>query len=352
MAFPLVIDVREACAAKRTGKGQWTYGFVTELLTRGVDPLLMTDGPLPSEWNAFHPGVQLIEKKGILWHLAVLKSLRSMGDAFYLSPTSTIVPAFAPSSIRVLPVIHDLIAFRPEPHDRKARFIERLTVPRAVTKAKHLFTVSESTKHDVSERFPASTGKISVVYAGPHDARPEASQPDGKTILCIATLCPRKNQLRLLQAFAALPDALRQSSKLILAGDRGWNDEEILDLVKRTPGGEWVGYIDDAAYARLLSTCTVFAFPSLYEGFGIPVLDAMQRGIPVLTSSRGSLAEVVGDAALLADPENVSSLASGLEKLLTDANLRGQLSAKGKERAAQFSWKRSVDLFLQALNQL
>jgi glycosyltransferase involved in cell wall biosynthesis len=108
--------------------------------------------------------------------------------------------------------------------------------------------------------------------------------------------------------------------------------------------------VSDDEYEKLLSSCTVFAMPSLYEGFGLQVLDAMQRGIPVLTSHAGSLAEVAGDAAFVVDPESVSSISDGLVKLLTRQQLRETLKHEGPKRAAQYSWKRTVDLFLEALD--
>ncbi len=353
------IDVREACAPSRTGKGQWTYGFVNELLSRDLALTLCTNRALPDEWGkmiALHPDrlhVRTDASKGLLWHWRMAQYfLRSSAIDTYISPVSYIVPFLVGKRKNVIPVVHDLIAFRHEPHDRKATFIERFTLMRAVFSACRIFTVSESTKKDLLQKFPTlSPENVSPVFAGPvfHDDQKNTS--DGKTILCIATLCPRKNQLNLIKAFASLPSAVREQSRLVLVGKRGWQDDEIVRLASETSGVEWLSYLSDAECDALMRTAAVFAFPSLYEGFGMPLLDAFRIGLPVLASHRGSLSEVAGDAALLIDPENIESMCTGLVWLLTDQKLRTVLREKGYLRAKNFSWKRTVDLCVAALSR-
>lgn len=345
MTNTLVIDVREACRPQRTGKGQWTYGFVSELLRRKFPMTLVTDRDLPDGWknaNGMH-----ISGSGIRWHWKVVRWLKNQANVTYLSPTSYLVPAFAPRTVRCIPVIHDLIAFHDEPHDRKATLIERWTLPRVIRRCDCLCTISESTKKDLLARYPdLDPERVTPIFAGPLHPHPEKSQPDRKTILCVATLCPRKNQLRLICSFAQLPEDLRSTHRLVLAGGRGWQDAEIVRAARETPGVEWLGYIDGKQYESLLSTCTVFALPSLYEGFGMQILDALQRGVPVLTSDRGSLKELADGAAQIVDPESTESISRGLEELLRDAPFRSGLAEKGRRRAALYSWRRTVDLFL------
>lgn len=347
----IAIDVREACRAKRTGKAQWTYGFVSELVRRGEPLLLIADTQVPPGWDVPSVQVHRITRTGMWWHIAAVSFLRQSKDIrCYVSPTSYIVPALLGSSVRHVPVVHDLIAFRGEPHDTKATLIERLTLGRAVRFASHVLTVSESTKQDLIARYPSLDPQlITPVFAGP--MRPDAplNAPDGTTILCVATLAPRKNQERLINAFASLPEEIRQGHRLVLAGGRGWHDDAIIALARSTPGVEWVGHVEDAEYERLLGSCDAFALPSLYEGFGMQILDALQRGIPVLTSDRGSLTEVAGDAALVVDPESVESIADGLRRLLTESALRDQLRRNAPLQAKRFSWERTVDLFLKAI---
>lgn len=350
------IDVREACSPVRTGKGQWTHGFVTELLKRNIDLTLFTDAPLPEEWKTLivsHRGVCAVHKnelKGLSWHRdAAAHFLKKKDMDAYLSPVSFIVPFLVGKKKKCIPVVHDLIAFRGEPHDRKAVFIERLTLKRAVKSAQLVLAVSETSRRDLLYRYPfLRPEKVATVYAGSSSV-PAVQSKEGSSVVMVSTLSPRKNQKRLIEAYAGLPADLRKKHPLILIGGRGWNDDDIVALAKKTDGVEWKGYVSEAEREACLADAMVVALPSLYEGFGLPVLDAMNAGVPVLTSDVGSMKEVSGDAAMLADPESVESIRTGLASLLTDAALRESLRTKGFLRAKEFSWKRSADLFLEAL---
>ncbi|MDB4977938.1 MAG: AprM [Candidatus Peribacteria bacterium] len=350
----VAIDVREACKAERTGKGQWVYGLMTELLARNFPVTCFTDTPLPFGWQEAGAVQVLIPFSGWKWHMRVASLLRNQSHStVYVSPTSYLVPYLLRRRFPYVPVVHDLIAFRKEPHNRKARFIERLTLSRTLQNARHIFTVSASTKKDLLAQYPSlSSHHVTPVFAGPMHASSEPSKPGGNTIVCVATLCPRKNQVRLIQAYALLPEYLRARYRLVLAGSRGWQDDDILQLIDSTPGVEWKKYITDAEYGQLLGSATVFALPSLYEGFGLPVLDALACGVPVLTSDRGSLREVAGDAAYMVNPESVESIAHGLERLLVEQTLRERLSAAGPAQAAHFTWQRTADTVISVLEQI
>lgn len=347
----IAIDIREACREHPTGKGVWIIGCLTELLLTTDTYSLLTDAPLPREWETL-PNVRVVRlRHGCLWHLRCARWLRHTQPDWYLSPTSCLVPALVGRTVRTAIVVHDLIAFRAEPHAWKPRMLERLFLPRAVGCAGAVLCASHATRHDLLARFAHVRGERCIaVHAGPATSAPRANTPDNRTIACIATLCPRKNQLRLIEAYALLPDSLRSQFRLVLAGGRGWQDAGILRMAERTAGVEWRGYVSSDAYDALLAACTVFAYPSLYEGFGLPVLDALQRGAAVLTSSRGSLGEVAGDAALLVDPEDAQSIAHGLEQLLTDTALRDALRARAPLHAARYTWKRTASLVRDALS--
>jgi len=350
----IAVDIREALRTCRTGKGVWVFGLIQELLTRDITIMFLTDTPVPASWKSGRSQELLITGRGLMWHIRAAAALKNIADLdAYLSTVSYIIPAIFGKKIPCVTVIHDLIAFRNEPHDRKAVWIERLTLGFALQKSKKILTISESTKHDLLARYPAlDSRKVTTVFAGPLREDAPANHPTGNFILCAATLCPRKNQKRLIQAFAALPEIIRSHTELILIGGRGWHDQDIIDLVLKTPGVIWKNYVDDREYEELLNTCTIFALPSLYEGFGMPILDAMQRGIPVLTSDRGSLKEVAGEAALIVDPDDTTSIAQGLQTLLTERNLQETLRKKGPLQAKKFTWKRTADLIISSLNQL
>lgn len=351
----LVVDAREACKAKKAGKAMWTYAFIDELLKRDIHLKFLSDFPLPPEWQTKNLELEVFQT-GFKWHLKAVtdfkKSCKNNGQ-IYISPTSYLVPYLLGKKYPYLPIIHDLIAFQHEPHDKKAKFIERLTLSKTVKNARHICVNSATTKRDLLKRFAfLEADNISVIYAGPLTKVNSRQKQEEKYILHIGTLCPRKNQLRLIQAYTQLPDILRKEYKLILAGDRGWHDNEIIRLAKSTPGVEWRGYLPTKDCQDLLEACTVFAWPSLYEGFGMPVLDALRLGVPVLTSEKGSLKEITGDCAMHVNPESIGSIREGLQFLLTNQNLRKDLRLHGPRQADKFSWKRTVDLFLRATREI
>src|SRR3989344_6282555 len=207
----IAIDNREATSERKTGKGQWAYGFVQELQRRiGCTAILYgyrtASQQLSTESFSRSP----------LWHLRVAWDVWrkwKRGDIdMYMSPTSFIVPALIGKWVPCVPIVHDLIAFRrDEQHDRKARWIERWTLGRALRFAKFICTNSESTKQDLLKRYPfLHPDAIAVIFAGPTSKETGTHAPDGHTILCIATLCPRKNQLRLIEAYKRLSSPLRK----------------------------------------------------------------------------------------------------------------------------------------------
>ena|SRR5690242_10113026 len=137
--------------------------------------------------------------------------------------------------------------------------------------------------------------------------------------------------------------------QLVIAGRPGWAYGDTLDRIRKEPGVRYLGHVDEPTLSALYESAAVLAFPSLYEGFGLPLLEAMARGLPAVVSKAGALPELAGDAAVLVDPEDVSSIEVGLEKALTDKALRERLSSAGKERAQRFTWERSAEVTREAL---
>nr|WP_256502708.1 glycosyltransferase family 1 protein [Desulfuromonas sp. KJ2020] len=162
-------------------------------------------------------------------------------------------------------------------------------------------------------------------------------------VLFVGSIEPRKNLLRLLQAYQLLSDRLRREVKLVLAGFRGWENREVMAILKKLEGDvHYLGYVTEQDLAALYNLADLFVYPSLYEGFGLPPLEAMACGCPVLVSRIASLPEVCGEAAAYLDPENVEEMTAELTRLLEDGTARGQLATKGLERAQLFSWERSA----------
>lgn len=162
-------------------------------------------------------------------------------------------------------------------------------------------------------------------------------------ILFVGSIEPRKNLLRLMRAYLALDVRLRREFKLVLVGFKGWENREILELLSKAKGDIlYTGFVSEQELGEIYNLATLFVFPSVYEGFGLPVLEAMACGCPVVASSVASLPEVCGDAALLVDPLDEASIADGLSRLVAGESLRRELRRKGLERAALFTWEKSA----------
>jgi glycosyltransferase involved in cell wall biosynthesis len=170
-------------------------------------------------------------------------------------------------------------------------------------------------------------------------------------VLAAGTLEPRKNLERLLDAWAQLAPALRDAHELVLVGPAGWEADSILGRA-RGAGVRITGYVPDEELAALYGGCELFCYPSLYEGFGLPVLEAMRAGAPVITSNVSSLPEVAGDAAVMVDPLSVDAIGSAIARLLVDPDERARLRNAGRARAAAFSWERTASELRDVLRRI
>lgn len=257
--------------------------------------------------------------------------------------------------------IHDLTTILfPEQHTRLNRLVHARRLRWVARNASQIIAISNCTQKDFVARYRVGESRINVVYhargqgdEASHEggladlSRVRATYALGDTpyILSVGTIEPRKNHVRLLSAFEALSDRF-QNVHLVLVGGLGWHSAPIVQRLKKSPVRDRVHYLGPVPEADLIALyggATVFAFPSLYEGFGLPLLEAMAAGAPVLTSQVSSLPEVAGDAAVLVDPLSVDSIRLGLEQMLHDDSLRARLSARGKERDREFTWRRTAE---------
>jgi glycosyltransferase involved in cell wall biosynthesis len=219
-----------------------------------------------------------------------------------------------------------------------------------VKRADRVIAVSEATRRDLIEFYQTPPAKISVIY---HGVSPEFRPVQEKErllavrykygldqrpfILSVGTIQPRKNYQRLVQAFASI----NQPLSLVIAGSEGWNCDDVYREVEKLGLADRVyfpGFVAEEDLPVLLSAATLFGYPSLYEGFGLPVLEAMACGTPIVAANQSSLPEVVGDAGLTVDPTDVAALATAITRLLDDPSLRERLSAAGLAQAARFTW--------------
>ncbi len=256
-----------------------------------------------------------------------------------------------------LVTIHDMTLFiTPRFHRFKKLVLDRTLVPHVARRAARIITVSKSARNDIVRYLKVPKEKVHVIMNAVSPAfKPVVDKAsldavcaryglDVPYVLYVGTIEPRKNLTRLIQAFAQLRKA-GLPHKLVLVGQQGWHCEPIYAEVEKQglqQDAIFTGYVPFDDLPALYSAAESMAFPSLYEGFGLPVLEAMACGTPVVTSASSSLAEVAGDAALLVDPFSVEEIASALRRIHSDRALAEELSYKGRERAAQFTWERAA----------
>ncbi len=349
--------------------------YVRELTAALADLALRTNAPAVGHWRLFVAGApaelppappgcsyapSLISERNHarLWHRLRLpvpvEAWTGPIDLFHAA--DFMLPPTLPRTRTVL-TVHDL-AFEKYPGDTMPGMLAALrrTVPRSVKAADHVITVSEATRQDLIDLYRLPPEKVTAIPHGvaarfnpalplPAQRRAVADKyhlPDAPFILTVGTLQPRKNHLRLVQSLARI----KMDAKLVIAGGTGWAYDQVRAEVDRLRLGERVvfaGFIDDADLPDLYRAATIFAYPALYEGFGLPVLEAMACGLPVVASNGSSLPEVAGDAGLLVDPFDVDALADALARLLDDPSARAKLRQKGIARAGQFTWARAAE---------
>lgn len=289
-----------------------------------------------------------------LWYqISVPRQLKRDEVDVFWSPRHHL-PLFMPSTVRSVVTIHDLTWKRfPETMKRLQYWSERLQMPHSIRQATHIITISESSRRDLERYFPATRNKISVIPCGA--TRLEAKD-SGRTlpqqyILFVGTPEPRKNIRRMLEAYAQLPPNLKSAYPLVLAGGHGW----LVDLER------WVeelgiradvvalGAVSADELGYLYSQARLLLMPSLYEGFGLPILEAFQFGVPVVTANCSSMPEVAGAAGCLVDPLQVESIRTGIERLLTDQEAYAECVARIPEQLARFDWKKAAQSTLEVL---
>ena len=276
----------------------------------------------------------------------------SAGQTLYHEPSYLPLPYNGPQVVTVC----DLSCFdHPQTYPKERVELMQRNMPAAMAKADHIMVISEATGAALQRWFNVDKSRITNTYLAadprfqpqPADTLAVALASLGLTteayVLCVGTLEPRKNLTTLFLAYGELPAALRQRYPLVVAGMSGWNTEALLksaeNLIRR---GELrlLGYEADAVIPSLYPGAAAFFYPSRYEGFGLPALEAMASGVPVITSNQTSLPEVVGDAGLMFDPDDVDSLREQLQRLLEDRAFAEMLGQRGLALSRMFSWER------------
>jgi glycosyltransferase involved in cell wall biosynthesis len=361
--MPAYIDV-SAAVHRRAGLGRYAENLARALLQaephryalfynreRGVEPLTgLCDVPRRSVSLGYKPWRMLVWM-GQLAHLGFNRLVP--GAELFHATEHLLMPL---RGVPTVLTVHDLIFHHlPAYHKWLNRWYLNLTMPLFCRQATRVIAVSEHTRRDLIEVYGLSGDKITVVHeaADPRfcpqpqhmveAVRSEYGLPE-RYLLFVGTVEPRKNLSRLVEVFCAL-SAEGLTDGLVIAGKLGWLYEGFLARLERSPARQQVtltGYVPAADLPALYSGAQALVFPSLYEGFGLPVLEAMACGTPVACSDTSSLPEIAGDAALRFDPGDPESIAEIVRGLLQDADLRGALRKAGRQQAARFSWGRAA----------
>ena len=368
------IDASRAVAARPTGTETYSRRLIQALLALESPHqfrLYFRDSPPAGDFAGADlcaiPFPRLWTHARLSWEM-----IRHPPDALFIP--AHVLPIVHPRASLV--TVHDLGYLHfPETHPRLQRLYLDLSTRWNGRAAAHLLADSRTTKADLVTHYGIPPEKITVAYPGCDETLAPVRDPvaieavkarysiSGDYFLYLGTLQPRKNLIRLVQAFAQslIPNpqlvvsaAEPSPTHLVLAGKCGWLYDDVFAEVHRL-GLEgrvlFPGYVPHEDKAALLSGALAFVFPSLYEGFGLPVLEAQACGCPVITSGTSSLSEVARDAALLVDPSDTSAIAKGMQRIATDPALRKSLIERGLANARRFSWTACAQTVLSVIEQ-
>lgn len=349
------IDVREGVKEERAGKGEYVYQLVSHLIQHNEHQfVLFSNKEIPQQWQKDNVRSVMFSTPSCIWQLLMflhLEFLRSVD--MYFSTTSLIIPALVRST-PVVTTLFDFVSFLfPSHHQQKAVVLEKMWMKLAIRYSKELLAISEHTKKDAIRLFKVNPDKITTTYLAAsfvQEQEPITINMEN-IILFIGTLEPRKNLIRLIEAFNKLRTEGIKAS-LLLVGTWGWQSQGIKQAIEQSKFKQDIqvlGYVQAAQKQALYKQASVLAFPSLYEGFGLPPLEAMATGTPVVTSNISSLPEVVGNAAILINPNNTKEIYSAIKKILVDKSFTEQLITKGHVQAHKFSWRETANATLSVL---
>jgi glycosyltransferase involved in cell wall biosynthesis len=310
------------------------------------------EGSQWSAWRTFRGLARLhfLNRSGLDW--------RAPGMDVFHASTLTLRP---PRGARLTTTVHDMTCWlMPEFHSpANVRALLRFG-EKVMRRADGLIAVSENTQQDAVRILGLDQRKITVIHSGVADAFFEAAAPAVEAarhrhglrkpyVLFVGTIEPRKNVDRLLAAFGALRPDLRDAFELVVAGPPGWGEQATVERLKVAAGVRYLGYVPEGDLPGLTAGAAVFVYPSLYEGFGFPVAQAMAAGVPVITSAVSSLPEVAADAGLLVDPKSEAGIRGAIERVLESPGLRDRLRAQGRAAAARYRWeacaRKSLEFF-------
>jgi glycosyltransferase involved in cell wall biosynthesis len=365
------IDASRTAGRNRTGTENYALHLIRAMVAEADahDFRLYFNAPPPAGLfpTSSHLSYRVIPWPRLWTHVRLsLELTRRRPDVLFVP--SHVMPLVCP--VPAIVTVHDLgyLAY-PEAHGRFDRWYLDWTTRRHIRVAAHLLADSEATRQDLIRHYGADPNRITVVYPGLDPAFRPIDDPDqlatvqsrygisSEYLIHVGTLQPRKNLDRLLDAFDRIDNSQltidNSQFQLVLAGKSGWLAGDLVARARAMPDRvRLLGHVDQQDLPALISGARALVMPSLYEGFGFPVLEAMACGTPVVASNVSSLPEVAGDAALLVDPHDTDALADALARILTDEGLRAELRRRGLQRARQFTWQRAARRTLTILESV
>lgn len=383
------IDVRCLAEGRRTGVEEYTLNFLDNLFsldTRNEYVLFFNsfkNSKTDFSWIERYPNVFLKRSNFpnkllnfSLWYLNWPKLDKLVGGAdIFFMPNIGFGSVSKKSKLIV--TMHDLSFERyPETFSWKRRLWHMFINPKKICRrADRIIAVSESTKNDVTKIYNIDESKINVVYSGivekfrvldrNNEGLIKVKEKCGlpyKFILYLGTIEPRKNIVGIVRAYGELQKWAKEKKqeellkhKLIIAGSRGWLSGKIFKEISKSEHKEDIGvlnFIEEEDKEFILNLSSLFVYPSLFEGFGFPPLEAMACGVPVIASNNSSLPEVVGSGGVLIDPDKPDEIFHAMKEILSESDLRENFVAKGLAQAGKFNWKKAAEEFLKMINRL
>jgi len=353
-----------------TGIGRYTYE-IAKILDRNDDFKInylygyySKKLIAPSEKSNIKNFKSIVTKNAVL--KKIVRKLLLLSSKIF-APTYDIYwqPSFIPNSSvkanKIVTTIHDFsIILHKDFHKKEVVEYFQNNFFKNIFRSDMIITGSEFSKKEIIDRLNFDANKIQVIYHGVdhnlfkvYDELSIDFELPKKFIFSVGSIEPRKNLLSLLKAYNSLNDTIKKEYKLVLAGFKGWKNDEIMQLIAKDKDNiHYLGFIPDIELAKVYNLATVFLFPSFYEGFGLPVLESMACGTPVICSHTSSLPEVGGDAVIYCDPYSVEDIKTKIEFVLSDDKLQKELISKALKRAKLFTWEKSATEHLKIFKKV
>ncbi len=350
---------------ERAGIGQYGYSLINELSqNRDFGYGFVLQEKIAEDFNdsIVYQNFKSVRERIMAEQIALPEIYEDFDLVHFIDYSSPLLPIETPFII----TIHDLAFYKyPDTFTKKSLWLRKVLLPLSIKRARAIIAMSENTKKDILQYFPEAKGKVHVIYQGGRrlermEDKAAGSQTlkkygiEGDYILGLGTIEPRKNLKRLILAFKHIREKYPHL-KLVLAGKKGWMTDSFYSFVKKSGIENSIvlaGYVEQEDIAALYSRATLFVYPSLYEGFGLPPLEAMRCGVPVVVSDNSSLPEVVGNAGVYVDAMSVKSIVKGMDRVLRDPKKQMEMIAEGYRQEKKFSWDDTVDKTVQLYKKI